>query len=185
MGLALLLVLTSCGSQEPETPPAVGVEKGKVSEVETGGLVPAEPAPLVGKFITSVGKHVVDADGRFEIHVVRDGGFLNYKCWIRTVTDTPGGSDAGGEPERELGSKTGPKKAVIDPDSKWFIYVESAARYWIFDGGERVTLYEYTESSTESETKMTGLASAPKRLLAEMPASVKDRIPPAVLAETK
>ena len=184
MGLLLLLVvLTACGSEDPETPPAAGVENGKESEVETGDVAPDEPDPLVGKFITSVGRHVVDADGRFEIHIVPNEIFLNYEVWIRKV---PGASDADAASKRERITRMGQKEVSIDPSSKWFIHVESANRYWIFDGGERVTLYEYTEfSSTSSEVSWTGLTSAPKRLMAEMPASVKNRIPPSVLAKTK
>ena len=151
-----------------------GAETDHDVVVERPAGTTAEPATLVGTFIDTEGEHAVDGAGVVEIHVVRDGGLLNYRVLIRTAAAGPGTSGEWAASTDERVTTTGPKHAAIDPSSNWFIHVESDRRYWVFDGTPR-----------SSEVKMTDLESAPDRLLAEMPDSVKDRIPAHALTEMK
>ena len=166
----LVFVLVACGSQDGTSAYGPGDEDDRDVVAESHAATPDEPATLVGTYIVTEGEHAVDGAGAFEIHVVRENGLLNYQVRIRTTAD-------------ERVTTTGPKHGTIDPNSNWFIHVESERRYWVFDGTSRVTLFEHTGTAKDSVTTMTDLASAPDRLLAEMPDGVKDRIPAAVLSE--
>lgn len=181
----LVVVLAACGPQDGTSSSEPGVESDHDVAVEGPAVMPDEPATLIGTFIVTEGEHAIDGAGEFEIHVVRENGFLNYQVQIRTTAARPGTSSEGAASAKERVTTTGPKHADIDPNSNWFIHVESERRYWVFDGASQVTLFEYTGTPKKSEVKMTDLKSAPDRLLAEMPDRVKGRIPGDVLAEKR
>ena len=179
---SLVFVLAACGSQDGSPP---GAESGQEAVGDSSAVAQNEPENLIGTFIISEGEYVVDSAGEFEIHVVRENGLLSYRIQIRDAAARPDASSGGVASVREGATTIGQKHAAIDPNSNWFIHVESERRYWVFNGASGVTLFEYTGTPKNSEVKMTDLSRASDRLLAEMPDRVKDRIPADALAEKR
>jgi len=183
--LALVVFVAACGADDPSAPVGEDSKKGREGETETVDEAAEEPETLVGTFITSEGEHPITPDGKFVIHIVREGELLGYRFEVRTVAEEPRPGAAGTE-RVERSTTSGSETASIAPNSKWFVHVESPERYWVYDGDDDVTLIEYSESSpTKLTVSMTDLESMSERLLKEMPDAVKKRIPSEVLARRK
>lgn len=114
--------------------------------------------------ITTLGIHTV-VPGELSVRVYDDRGKINFRI-CRTFS-------------RGWSSELGPSNPAFENGAKWFIIPESPRKFWVFDGNEELFLrwFAANNSGGVASTKIDPeiVREAPKRVLALLPKSLKDK----------
>jgi hypothetical protein len=134
--------------------------------------------PLPPPFITALGSHRL-FDGKLTLHMIEEGDFVIYK-----FEESPriiNNSDVKGT--RQLTSS--PTKPSIKKGAKWFVFPISADEVWIYEGGDKITLYTTVDPESKkhhqngfyitSDGNPDIMKQAPKEFLTRLPKSMKEK----------
>jgi hypothetical protein len=120
----------------------------------------AKQKPRLG-FITDLGTHEI-LKGKSSIRLFMQGDAINY----RFTTGM---------------SSFGPTEAPIEKGSKWFAYVESPDKVWVYDGKNDIVLLE----NAGTNCGIYSLSYCGEALRKRIPAGVVARLPHLLTNETK
>ncbi|MHC4202406.1 MAG: hypothetical protein ACYSU0_20630 [Planctomycetota bacterium] len=120
----------------------------------------AGEAPRLG-FITEPGQHII-LSGCAELNLYEEDGGMKYRV-TRIRGHTTHGVGPGAVP-------------FADKDASWFAYVESTDRFWFCNGEDDLQLVE----QLPTVSRASSIKLARDRLVREMPAPVRERLPRAL-----
>jgi hypothetical protein len=134
-----------------------------VSIVPACGTAPAGLPKTRPDTITTVGTHTI-LPNKLAVEVYHDRGKINYRLWQMA-------------PEAGQG-KTGPEDPPFEKGAKWFIFVESPERFWVFNGRDELEL-SWIDGPRggvfSSRVNPEIVNEAPERVRALLPKHFKDK----------